>query len=385
MKYWLTTLVLLLAGCGEPGQWQKVEKRSAQQWISANGELASSDTAYIGPPSIDNMWNYQITYLAPEGQRVKAGMPLVTFDGKELQKKLELKRSELATARKKLDNTRMQDEHQLEELKLRQAELAMELDKAGRKVATLDETVALNEQQQLKLDLRIAEDEHFLGQRKVDQHRAAARTRADLAQREVNRLALEVAQLEHDLGRLTIPAPKDGMVVYHQDRGGDKVAAGDSVWMGQQLMLIPSLDKMVVKAEIAERDAGKIRVGQAVRIRLDANPEVVYQGQIQSLGKLFRQKSRHQPAMVFDALVTLAQPDPELMRPGMAARLEILTRDLGEVLLVPARAVQQHGDGHRLQLRTALGQRDQQVTLGPRLGDQVVISQGLEAGQEIRL
>ena len=79
-----------------------------------------------------------------------------------------------------------------------------------------------------------------------------------------------------------------------------------------------------MKAVILEVQAGRVKAGQPAEVRLDSNPDRVYKGdRSSSLGRVFRVKSDSQPAIVFDAVIDLSESDPQLMRPGMAAGVNI--------------------------------------------------------------
>jgi len=75
--------------------------------------------------------------------------------------------------------------------------------------------------------------------------------------------------------------------------------------------------------EIPERESARITVGQKVSFSLDATPDQPFEGQVTGLASVVHTRSRSQPAKVFDAIVSLRAPDPDLMRPGMSVNAEI--------------------------------------------------------------
>jgi HlyD family secretion protein len=98
--------------------------------------------------------------------------------------------------------------------------------------------------------------------------------------------------------------------------------------MGRRVIEFPDLRQLEVYLEIPERESARIAVGQTVRFSLDAAPDKVFEGEITELASVVHTRSINQPAKIFDATVTLRNPDPELMRPGMSVNAEIL---LGQV------------------------------------------------------
>ena len=291
--------------------------------VDANGELASSDSAVISPPSVKSMWQYKITFLAPEGKEVKLGQPVVRFDPSKLRQTLSIKSSQLRTAKKSLENTKLTNEASLEKQKLQFAELVMKNEKAARKWRQSKGLESNIQSRKLEVEQLLAANEVERLKRTLKKSNKSNIIKISIASNTVSRLESEVKQMKSGVSRLTILAPKAGVVIYEADHQGNKVSTGDSVWRGRKVVSLPSLESMVVKATILEADAGKVKIGQSVDITLDAAPERVFKGEVKSLGQIFRRKNPKQPNIIFDAEIELLEIDTDLMRPGMAARLKI--------------------------------------------------------------
>lgn len=89
--------------------------------------------------------------------------------------------------------------------------------------------------------------------------------------------------------------------------------------------------------------------------------------------------------MVFDAVIKILDPDIEVMRPGMAARLEIIDRELKKAISLPASAVIYENDKTYVRVNSVLGTQRRAVTLAGRQPGTVIISDGVSAGDEILL
>ena len=146
------------------------------------------------------------------------------------------------------------------------------------------------------------------------------------AEGRVEILTLEIESLESNIEAMTRLAPRAGFVVHAPDWNGEKVRVGESVWSGRSILEIADLSSMEVIAEVPEPSAGSVEEGQSVEIRLDAAPDQLFTGRVKSLGRLVRTKSYDTPTMIFDAVLSIDEEDPELMRPGMKATVNILTR-----------------------------------------------------------
>jgi HlyD family secretion protein len=326
MKKLIIFFILTLASCGSEVTDESVSSTKVKiSVVDANGELASSDSAVIGPPVIKSMWQYKITFLAPEGKEVKPGQPVVGFDPSELRQTLSIKSSQLRTAIKSLENTKLTNEAALEKQKLQLAEQVMKNEKAVRKWQQSKGLESSIQSHKLEIEYQLAANEVERLKRTLIKNSESNKIKISIAKNTVARLESEVKQMKSGVSRLTIMAPKAGIVIYEADHQGNKVSVGDTVWRGRKIVSLPSLERMIVKSTILEADAGKVKIGQKVDIRLDAAPERVFRGMVKNLGQIFRRKNPKQPNIIFDAEIELLEIDVDLMRPGMATRLKIHT------------------------------------------------------------
>ncbi len=363
--------------------FREVRLAPLERKVPASGELRSGRSVNVGCPQIPRTWNFTITSIAAEGREVTAGTPLLSFDAQALQERLRVKSSELDTARKELEKTRLVQEDLEQKLVLRRAELAAQVARIDRKLDVPEDLRGRIELAKLRLDEELAESELALVDKRLTIQRESGVARVRDAEERVATLEREVGALREHIAKMTVVAPRDGYVVHGRDWRGNKAKQGDSVWMGRTLITIADLGAMEVMAKIAEPDAGHVAVGQRVEIRLDAAPERLFHGKIERLGRLFRQKSWEIPSKILDAVVSIEEPDAELMRPGMAASLEIVA-ELGEpVLQVAESALIRKGDDYFVRVKAGLGSEHRAVEIGERWDGNVVIAGGLSAGERI--
>jgi membrane fusion protein, multidrug efflux system len=95
------------------------------------------------------------------------------------------------------------------------------------------------------------------------------------AERGVAAAARELARLALD--DTAVRAPADGVV------GNKAVQPGDYLKVGRQLMVLVPLDRTYVEANFKETQLGGLRVGDRVRVEVDAYPGVALQGTVESL------------------------------------------------------------------------------------------------------
>lgn len=299
----------------------------AKEAVQASGEIASRDSAALGPPAINNVWNYTIAYMAPEGITARPGMPLLRFETQELQNRLIDKQAELDNKSKELARAKIVNEETLADLDLELERLTSELEKARQKAALPESVLAKKEWTEHQLRFRLAKEQLDLTKEKRQLKAVAVETDERLLLGEVEKLQREVDDLSNSISRMTVNAPREGLVVHLRNWRQEKISVGDQIWNGMRVMELPDLDQLVVKLEVAERDLARVAEGQPLVFTLDASPDVEFSGSIESLGRVVRTKSRNQPAMVIDAVASIANPDRELMRPGMRVNARIATGD----------------------------------------------------------
>jgi HlyD family secretion protein len=319
----ISLLSLSLFGCGKSEQvGEKVSTQSVS--LSAPAELVSLQDISIGPPNINRMWQFKIEYLARENSMVKEGDTLIKFDGQNLQNDLLGRKSNLDAAIKEAEKKRLENEATLEQLVLDLAEARMEKQIAKRKVEITDVSRSEIERKKQQAEYKIAFEGHRQAEQRVAKHKETMLISKQVQQAKIENERVRVQQIEQSLERLVMKAPKDGMVIYASDWGGEKPAVGDTVYMGRTLINLPALDKIAVNVEFDESATAQVKLGAPVKVTLDAFPERPFTGTISEIGQAYRNKSQRNLKVVFDARVTLDETDNEIMRPGMKATIELL-------------------------------------------------------------
>jgi len=351
--------------------------------VRANGQLQSAASIHIGCPPVQYIWNYTISSMAPEGKEVKEGDEILSFDTKELMERMQVRQSELDTAKKELERLRLAEQEAKDNLDLKLAEAKVMTQKARQKAEQPEEFVKLNELKKMRMDLELAILQEKVALNRVKNQESGMKTRIREQVAKVKRLEKQVVSYRDGIAMMKVKAPKPGIVVYTPDWDGNKKVVGDRCWRGSTIMELPDLSRMQVKAVIPEPQAGKVKKGLETEIRLDSSPERAFTGKIKSLGRIFRTKSNEQPAIVFDAIIDIEDPDPETMRPGMAASVDVIVSSRENVLQVPEDAIVYHQKGMFVRKKTMTGFKMTPVTIGVRSAGVVEILGGLDENDQV--
>jgi len=383
-KYCAIILLVFLSACeSAPTETVKLEK--VQLVVTASGELESKQTAMIAPPSVSRMWQYQIKQLTPENTRVKKGQMIVAFDSKKVMDRLIDKQADLERAQKELENKKIKETESEQELVLNVAEKKMEYEKTQRKADIIDNSRSENDRRKSVIDFTIAENDLFLAKEKLKFHLNNKVLNLKLAKGKVNRLTADVNDFKKDIERLKVKAPIDGMVIYRANWQGEKPAVGESVQFGQPIVELAVIEQMQLKAQISEPESGKIKLNQKVKIMIDGTQEIVLQGEIVELGRVFRDKSSQDKRRVFDAIIAFAQPKDIVIRPGMTARIEVVTQVINNALTLSSQAIKLENGKGSVRMTGVFSDHMLPVDVAHILGDKVVIKSGLSHGDVVVL
>ena len=146
---------------------------------------------------------------------------------------------------------------------------------------------------------------------------------------EVARLQAQMTAAQATLDLARIIAPFDGTVTQIEPLPGDQVSPG------LQAFRVDDLSHLLVDVQISEIDINTISIGQSVTMSFDAILGKTYNGVIVEVGQV---GSSIQGAVNFMVTVELTDGDTDV-RPGMTAAVNILVKEVKDVLLVPNRAV----------------------------------------------
>ncbi|WP_368226417.1 efflux RND transporter periplasmic adaptor subunit, partial [Aeromonas sp. R1-1] len=157
-----------------------------------------------------------------------------------------------------------------------------------------------------------------------------------------------------------------------------KVREGQYVEPAAALFNISTLKQVWVSAEVFERQAAQLKVGDPVTMTLDYAPGRHWQGRVDYLYPTLDATTR-----TIKVRLRFANPD-EFLKPNMFAKVTIQEGKGEPQLVVPSEAVIRTGSQDRLVLALGDGSfKSVAVTLGPQFGDKVAIKAGVEAGDNI--
>ncbi len=179
---------------------------------------------------------------------------------------------------------------------------------------------------------------------------------------------LEIARQQQTDSVLRVPF--DGAISERVSAVGDFVSAGGSV------AKLVRLNPLRLKAEIPEREALGVRQGQSVRVRAEGTTEEAT-GRVARVSPVINAQNR---VLVVEVEVDNGRG---ALRPGGFARAEIATDVGASAILVPASAIVTFAGIEKVFTIKEGKAAEKIVTTGPRHGDRVEITSGLDANEQI--
>ena len=155
------------------------------------------------------------------------------------------------------------------------------------------------------------------------------------------------------------------------------VSVGDYVTRGARVATIVRVDPMRIELTIPEQSVSLIKVGQPVRVAVEAYPGEIFNATVRYVSPSLRSDQR---ALTVEALAS--NPDGRL-KPGLFATALIQQPQSAPALLVPAPAVETVAGTSRVYVVKGDKAEERIVTLGETVGNQVEITSGVAAGEVV--
>ena len=201
--------------------------------------------------------------------------------------------------------------------------------------------------------------------------------RATADQRETD---ARVGEIAATIDRKTIRAPFSGILGIRQVNLGQYLSGGGA------LVTLQSLNPIYVNFGVPQQATAQMKSGRGVRITSDSLPGVEFAGRITAIDSIVDEATRN-----VQVQATLANPDGKL-RPGMFVQTMVILGAPSQIVSLPASAVSYAPYGDSVFIVTDIkgengqtyrGVRQQFVKLGGTRGDQIAITSGVNAGDEV--
>lgn len=299
-----------------------------------------------------------------EGDRVKAGQPLLELWSRDLAAQRELATRQLATSED------------------RRREACIMADNARRNA---------DRNQQLAA-------QGFVSPQRGEDARAEARARqasCDALAADVKRAQAQIQVTLAGLERTTLTAPFAGIVARVTGEIGEFTTPSPPGIPTPPAVDLIDDSCLYVSAPMDEVDAPRLKSGQPARITLDALPGQSFAGKVRRIAPYVTEVEKQ--ARTVDVEVDFDTPPQQILLVGYSADVETIIEQRTQVLRVPTQAIQQDGSvlvlgaGDKLEtrpLKTGLANwAFTEVISGLNAGDRVLLSfddENVKAGVKVK-
>lgn len=364
---------------------------------------APYELTIVGPGSLEAGNTVEISFarslagtlaeIAAVGTRVEAGEPLAALRPGPFERALDEARFALERAETALQNTRTSQlessakaraDRQAAEARRQLAE--REVERSAGELALAESLYELGNESSAAV--RAARDADADARAELNDARAAledllssAELRQDIeagelrdAELSVKQAELALADAESDLEALTAAAPFAGVVA------ATDAVTGANISQNQVLLTLIDDSELRLDVQIDETEINSVREGQRARLTFEAFPGETFAGTVRTIAPVGRIESN---IPIFDVTVVLKNPDG-LLRPGMVAEAELITREFPAAVTVPDSALGGRGGTRTLTVTTPGGTVEEvPVEIIDSLGFNTVVTGDFPEGARI--
>ncbi|UCF55571.1 MAG: efflux RND transporter periplasmic adaptor subunit, partial [Bradyrhizobium sp.] len=202
----------------------------------------------------------------------------------------------------------------------------------------------------------------------------------DTAQAAYDQAQAGIAKTEALISQKLVRAPFAG------DLGVRKVEVGQYLTAGTAIVSLTDLSQLWANFTVTEKDSGNLKVGQAVRLKVDAYPGRTFDGKITTIEPQIATDTRN-----IRVQATIANPE-KILKPGMFVTTTVVLPDKPAVITVPETAVDYTLYGDSVFVITEKKEEDGKTTLsavrtfvqtGNRVDGRVEIVKGVKVGDKV--
>ncbi len=379
--------LLLMFSCSRQGQEKKyvIQRGEFQASLTETGELQAVVAKHIVMPFLGPKYPYRnkITGIMEHGAEVEVGDSIFSLDPSNVMKFLVEQENNLEIEKATLNKLLVENSNKAKELasRIKQQEASYNMEKLELEKSQFD-----SESNKRIQDLEFKKAEISLNKtlKSVEYNDKIAIYGRQIQKIKVRQLENEIDNANYALSRLILRSPNNGILQIEYNRSTRQLfKIGDESYPNRSLASIPDLSRMKVTSTVNEVDIGKIKMGQRVIIRLDAFPDLEFNGEIVAIGKLSHEKERESNIKVFDVEVLIDENDNEVLKPGMTVSCEIIYSKFEDVLFVPNDCIMRVNGQYFMHLNKRGNIIKTPVELGPRNNTFTVIYGDFTEGQPV--
>jgi len=175
-------------------------------------------------------------------------------------------------------------------------------------------------------------------------------------------------------GHFSLRSPISGIVVERNVNPGMEVRPD----LDKPLYVVSDLKKLTLLMEVFEVNLSKIKLGQKLSVSVPAFPGVVFPASVQYIAQILDENTR-----TVQVRCELPNADGRLL-PGMYATINVNSDPEDQAIVLPLTAIFTEGDADYVFIALEDHHyKQRQVSIGLRLKDKAIITDGLQANEQV--
>ena len=363
-----------------------VEKRDFVRSLRLSGTVEAVEATTVAAPRLSgpNSASLVITRLVKAGTTVRPGDLLVEFD----------RQAQLATAldrRAELNDLEQQIRRRQAEENAASARDDSELKQADSAVIRAELETAKNEmipkiqaeKNTQALDQAKARREQLKKTYELKRKAAQADLRILEIRREKAENAMKMA--ETNASRMETRSPIAGLAVIRtmwKSQGMSEILEGEEVRAGVPVVDIVNPARMRVRIRVNQADINELRPGQAVRVGLDAYPDLAFGGRISQISPI-AVTSTLSPKVRYFVMLAEIDGSHEKLMPDLTASLDVELARTPSAMVVPRDAILMEAEKSTVRVRRGSRSESREVSVGAVSAHEALVTSGLQVGDVV--
>ena len=338
---------------------EPVIERSIQRAFEVVGSLEAEDKVTLSSQASGTLDEIKVDV----GTNVNRGQVIARIDARELKLRVDQAEAALRQAEARLGISRGEKYDPRKQPDVRQAAAALER-------ARYDWTAAQN----LVKNGDISRQAFDVAQRNYEQAEARYQSAIENARNldasvEEKRAYLDLAKKQ--LKDVDIVTPISGVV---KEKLSSK---GEYLQPGKPVVTVVQINPLRLKIEAPESLSSTIKLGLTVKLTVDGFPDREFSGVIKRINPSLDERNR---SLIAEAQVQNADGT---LRPGMFARVQVMSSAKSTALMVPANAVVSIAGVNKVFVSESDKAVERLVRLGDKDGNLVEIIEGIRGGENV--
>ena len=358
--------------------------------VRTRGDIKSARSLVLKAPQVPGL---RIVKLAPAGRPVKKGDVVVEFDGSQQDQNVISRTTTVRAADGDITQTKATQKINDEADAMSKMSSEYDLERA-KLDASKAQVLSAIEGEKNRIQVGVSEGSLQTVKASINAHQVGQTADLSRLTQRKDKAVRDLATAQGYLGMMQLRAPIDGIVnvlpnFRSQGSFGQSTPPfkeGDNAWTGAEIAEIPDLSEMYVDLKLEEVDRGKLKMGQEVRIRVDAIPDKEFTAKLDWISPIAALvfKGGSTAEKTFPARATITNLDARL-RPGMSASTEVIIEKEPNVLLIPARASFAKDGKPAVYQQVGKAFPTVPIQVGKQNDDDLIVTGGLKEGDVVTL